>query len=296
MNKVLVLVGPTASGKSALAVELARKLNGEIISADSRQVYKGLDIGTGKITAREMKKIPHHLLDVVSAKKTFTANDFLRHGRRAIASIHKKGKLPIIVGGTGFYIDALLGKVQLADVPPNPKLRAELSNMTAWELYSLLREKDPLRAETIDQNNPVRLIRALEIAAAPPSKKETPAPNYDELWLGLNPDRSLLRKKIHERLLKRMRAGMLTEARKLHDKGLTFARMEDLGLEYRHLAQYLQKKISKQDMLEQLEAKIWQYAKRQMTYWNRNKSIAWFPSVEDEGLWALARHFAGKNQ
>lgn len=276
--KVLVIVGPTASGKSALAVRLAKDLDGEVISADSRQVYKGLDIGTGKITKREMKRVPHYLLDVASPKTTFTANDFIRHGQKAISKIWKKNKLPIIVGGTGFYIDALLGRVELADVPPNPKLRAKLSKMTAWELYSILKEKDPLRAETIDKNNPVRLIRAIEIAAAPKKKPPTKPIIAEEEWIGINPPRNELREKIHARLVSRMRQGMLKEAKALRARGMSYKRMEDLGLEYRYLALYLQGKISKDEMLTQLEAKIWQYAKRQMTYWRRNKEIQWFES------------------
>src|SRR6185503_17927169 len=153
-QKVLVIVGPTSSGKSALAVRLAKRLNGEVISADSRQIYKGLNIGTGKITMREMNGVRHLLLDVSSPKKVFTANDYVRLGRQAIQDISLRGKLPIICGGTGFYIDALLGRVLLADVPPNKKLRSRLSKLSVRKLHAMLQKKDVLRAKTIDRNNP----------------------------------------------------------------------------------------------------------------------------------------------
>lgn len=282
MQKVLVLVGPTASGKSALAVELARKLNGEVISADSRQVYKGLTIGTGKITKKEMKGVPHHLVDVVSPKKIFTANDFLKRSKQAIEKISKKGKLPIICGGTGFYIDTLLGKIDLADVEPNSALRKRLRGKNAAELFKMLQKKDARRAKNMnesDRQNPVRLIRALEIAG---TQKRSSTPNeYDSLWIGIAPEAKVLHTKIHKRLLARMKIGMVKEAQKLHKAGLSWKRMEELGLEYRFLALYLQKRLSKEEMLEQLENKIWQYSKRQMTYWRRNKEIKWYRSAND---------------
>jgi tRNA dimethylallyltransferase len=281
MQKVLVIVGPTASGKSALGVALAHKLNGEIVSADSRQVYKGLNIGTGKITKREMEGVPHHLLDVASPKKTFTASDFLKRGRAAIDDISKRGKLPIIVGGTGFYIDSLVGRIALPDVPPNRALRSRLSKKTAKQLYALLQKKDPARAKTMDtpseSNNKVRLIRALEIATALgtiPIIKDRPL--YDVLWIGISPSDKVLRKNITIRLFARIRLGMISEAMKLHAAGLTYKRMIELGLEYRSLARLLQKKISMAELKTELQSDIWRYARKQIGYWKRNKDIEWF--------------------
>ncbi len=284
MQKMLVIVGPTASGKSALAVALAKKLSGEVISADSRQVYKGLDIGTGKVTKKEMRGIPHHLLDVTSAKKTFTANDFARLSRKAVSAIEKKGKLPIVCGGTGFYIDALLGRIELADVAPDKKLRNKLKNKSATELYKMLLKADMRRAGKMndsDKKNPVRLIRALEIAANPKKVISHQSNQFDTLWIGILPDTKILRQKIHKRLLARMKIGMVKEAENLHKAGLSWKRMEELGLEYRYLALYLQKKLTKEQMLEQLENKIWQYSKRQMTYWKRNNDIQWFKGPDE---------------
>jgi tRNA dimethylallyltransferase len=279
-QKVIVIVGPTASGKSALAVSLARKLNGEVISADSRQVYTGLDIGTGTITHDEMKGITHHLLDVQSPKKVFTANDYVRHGRDAIDDILSRGKVPIICGGTGFYIDVLLGRVVLPNVPANLKLRTHLRTKSTAQLFSILKKLDPKRATAIDAKNPVRLIRAIEIAKAlgkVPSLQSNPLP-YEIRWIGIKPDSSSLRKKIRERLLARMKEGMVAEAKKLHSAGLSYTRMTELGLEYRYLALYLQKKISKRELLAELENRIWDYAGRQMTYWKKNQEITWFAS------------------
>ncbi|MBI5469926.1 tRNA (adenosine(37)-N6)-dimethylallyltransferase MiaA [Candidatus Kaiserbacteria bacterium] len=278
-QKVIVVVGPTASGKSALAVELAQRFNGEVISADSRQVYKGLDIGSGKITKREMKGIPHHLLDVANPKKTFTAHDFKIHATRTAVQIVCRDKLPIICGGTGFYIDVLLGRINLPDVPADRRLRARLEKKSVTELFVMLKKLDPARAKKIDSVNKVRLVRAIEIAKALPHIKPNVSlrtPKFDVLWIGLRPDKNTMRKKINARLLARIRQGMMHEAQKLHAGGLSWKRMESLGLEYRYLALHLQKKLSKDEMLKQLETKIWQYAKRQLTYWKRNKDIHWF--------------------
>jgi tRNA dimethylallyltransferase len=276
-QKVIVIVGPTASGKSAYAVKLAKKIGGEVISADSRQVYKGLDIGTGKITKKEMQGVPHHLLDVVSPKKVFTAQQFTEAGRTAIDDILKRGKTPIICGGTGFYIDALLGRVPLPNVPPNPKLRAQLEKKSVEKLYKMLQELDPRRAKKIDAQNPVRLVRAIEIAKAlgkVPVPKPVKLPFAVE-WIGLNPGDEILRKKINTRLHERMKAGMVHEAKKLKAGGLSYKRMHELGLEYRNLSLFLQNKITKEEMLTRLEFGIWDYARRQIRYWKRNSEIEW---------------------
>ncbi len=275
--RILVIVGPTASGKSALAVRLARKLDGEVISADSRQVYKGLDIGTGKITKKEMRGIPHHMMDIVNPSSVFTAHDFIVHGRKAIEDILARGKVPIICGGTGFYIDALLGHITLPDVPANPTLRKRLSQKSPRQLFTILKKLDLKRAKSIDAHNPVRLIRAIEIAKTlgkVPVRKQTPLP-YRLEWLGIKLNDATLRKRIHKRLLARMKEGMLREAKRLHREGLSYKRMSELGLEYRYLADFLQKKIDKTELLRKIEQGNIEYTKRQMTYWRRNKEIKW---------------------
>ena len=278
-KKILVIVGPTASGKSDLAVRLARKLKGEIISADSRQVYKGLDVGSGKITRDEMKGVPHHLIDVADPKKTFTAAQFKKMAEEELRYIEGRGRLPIVVGGTGFYIDALTGAARLPEVPPNKKLREKLSTKTNDALFRELAKKDPRRAKTIDPNNKVRLIRALEIVAAlgkVPVEKSVADARFQ--FIGLNPPDLDLR--IRKRLRKRLPA-MIEEAKRLRKHGLSYKRMEELGLEYRYLARHLKGKMSKEEMVAQLETAIRHYAKRQMTWFKRNKKITWYESADD---------------
>ena len=277
-QKILVIVGPTSSGKSALAVELARRFNGEVISADSRQVYRGLDLGTGKITRAEMKGVRHHLLDVASPKKIFTAHDFVAHAERAIADIARRGKLPIIAGGTGFYIDALIGRIALADVVANKHLRATLEKKTPAQLLAMLKRKDPLRAKTIEPHNKRRIIRALEIVAAlghVPKNTDIRCP-YLPLWIGIAMSLGTLERKIHARLLARMKQGMVAETHRLHAAGFSYKRMEQLGLEYRALSHLLQGKTTREEMFESLYRDIRRYAKRQLVYWKRNAEIRWF--------------------
>ncbi|MBP9757624.1 MAG: tRNA (adenosine(37)-N6)-dimethylallyltransferase MiaA [Candidatus Pacebacteria bacterium] len=281
--KAVVIVGPTASGKSALAIRLAKKFNGEVVSADSRQVYKGLNVGTGKVTKKEMWGVPHHLLDVVSPKKTFSAGDFVRLARYAIVDITKRGKLPIVVGGTGFYIDALFGRIELPEVPPNPALRRKLEGKSAAQLFALLKKKDPKRARAMDtpseRNNAVRLIRAIEIASASKPKNVPEfdsSTSYDALWVGVSPSATVLEKKIKVRLLARMKAGMVAEARKLKREGVSYKRMRELGLEYRSLADLLENRITKDEFITTLLSEIRRYARKQTGYWNRNRDIEWF--------------------
>jgi tRNA dimethylallyltransferase len=280
MQKIIVIVGSTASGKSDFAVWLAREVGGEIISADSRQIYRELNIGTGKITKHEMRDVPHHLLDVASPKRTLTAHDFARLGRKTIQDIIQRGKIPIIVGGTGFYIDALVGRVSLPAVPRDKKLRARLNKKTPAQLFALLKRRDPKRASDIknknELNNKHRLIRAIEIAYDNRTLSYMRVHIYSVLWIGIKPDIQELKKQIRKRLITRLQKGMIAEARRLHAGGLSYKRMDELGLEYRYLALYLQKKISKEELVKQLSTKIWQYARRQMTYWRRNKNIKWF--------------------
>lgn len=291
-QKIVVIVGPTCSGKTALSIRLAKSFNGEVISADSRQVYRGLNIGTGKVTKKEIAGVPHHLLDVASPKRVYTAHDFTHDGRKAIDRIVKREKLPIVAGGTGFYIDALVGSISLPNVPPNPVLRKKLEKKTAEQLFKLLERKDSVRALSIDKDNPVRLIRALEIAEAlgknPPSVSE---PIYDILWIGIAPKKEILKKKINERLLARMKQGMIREGTSLRKSGLSHKRMEALGLEYRYLSRLLRKTITKKEFLTELEQEINHFTKRQMTYWKRNKKITWFDPKDMKEIEATVKIF-----
>ena len=284
-KKIIVIVGPTASGKSNLSVTLAREIGGEIISADSRQVYKELTIGTGKITKKEMRGVSHHLLDIVSLRQLtlrgaqgFTAAQFKSLAEKKIEEITRRRKVPIVVGGTGFYIDTLLGTVSLPHVPPNLKLRKSLGNKSPESLFVMLKKLDSRRARNIDKKNKVRLIRAIEIAKAlgkvPKPKKR--APVYDVLKIGFAPDNTTLKQNISIRLFARIKEGMIGEAKKLHQKGLSWKRMEELGLEYRYLAQFLQGKARKEELVEKLTTEIWRYAKRQRRWFKRDTEILWY--------------------
>lgn len=269
-DKIIVVCGPTATGKSDKAVELALEHTGEIISADSRQVYKGLDIGSGKITQEEMKGVPHYLLDVADPKEIFSVEDFVKLGEQAISKILKKGKLPIICGGTGFYIDALIYGTQFPAVPANTTLRKELEKYSLEELQTRLQELDSDRYAVLDINNPVRLIRAIEIATALGKVPQIQQENkYNVEFIYLDFPKEVLVKRIATRLYKRLEIGMLGEARKLNKEGLSFDRMKQLGLEYRYMAMHLLGEISYEEMCNFIIVKSTQYAKRQRLWFKR---------------------------
>lgn len=274
--RILVILGPTASGKSDIAVALAKKLGGEVVSADSRQVYKGLNLGTGKITKKEMRGVAHHLLDVVSPRKAFSADEFQKRAYEAIDDILKRGKLPILCGGTGFYIKSVVDGLIFPEAKVDKVLRAQLTKMDTTSLHKILTKIDPKRASHIDFRNKARIIRAIEIAKAfgkvPKIKMR---PRYKALQIGIRWSDERTRERIAERLEKRLKKGMLKEAEELHKKGLSWKRMESLGLEYRYMAYYLWKKISYDEMVRQINTVSRQYAKRQMTWFKRDKRIVW---------------------
>jgi len=284
-NKIIVILGPTASGKSALAVKFAKKFNGEVISADSRQVYKGLNIGTGKITKEEMLNIPHHMLDVLSPKKVFTAAEFKNKTDKIIQDILSRDKVPILCGGTGFYIQAIVDNVEFPNVLPNPVLRKKLSPLGVETLFAKLKKLDSERAKTSDRYNKVRLIRAIEIATVLGKvPKVISNPQFETLQIGIKTDEKELKKKIHARLVTRLQQGMITEVRNLHKNGLSWKRLHELGLEYRYISNYLQSKSSKDEMFKKLETAIWHFARRQMTWFKRDKRIKWFIISERKQL------------
>lgn len=269
--KILVIVGGTATGKSELAIKLALKLGGEVISADSRQVYKGLDVGTGKISQKDMRGIPHYLIDIVSPKKKFTVVDFKKLADKKIKEIIKKGKLPIICGGTGFYIDAVTKGVVLPEVPPNNKLRKELEGKTTEELVLTLQKFDTTRAQNIDTKNRVRLIRAIEIAKAlgkvPAIVEEKP--EYKFIKIGLMLPEELFQKKVKTRVRGMFKAGLLKEIETLKKSGVSEKRLEEFGFEYNNPTE------------ESVIKETLRYAKRQMTWFKRDKEIYWLNTSKD---------------
>lgn len=300
-QKIIVVLGPTASGKSDLAVVLALKYNGEIISADSRQIYKEMNIGTGKITpdtknssnfsTGQVKKkyvfthkgIPHYMLDIANPNTRFSVAHFQKQAKTAIEKILAEGKTPIICGGTGLYIDAVIDNQIFPDVKPNFKLRKKLEKLTTKELFTKLKKLDPNRAKSIDKHNPRRLIRALEIVMI--SKKHVPKiqkhRDYNVLKLGVKREQKQLNKLIWKRLIKRLNTGMISEVKKLRKSGVSFKRLYDFGLEYRWIGLYLQKKITKEQMIQGLYKAICDFSKRQMTWFKRDKEIKWVKNVAD---------------
>lgn len=275
--QIIVILGPNASGKSDLGVEMAKKIGGEIISADSRQVYRGMDIGSGKITKKEMKRIPHYLLDVVSPKTEFNVTHFKKLAEEKIKEIIKRGKIPMVVGGTGFWIDALVFNYNLPAVGPDKKLRAKLEKLSNAELFKKLQKLDLVRAKSIDKNNKRRLVRALEIVTV--SKKPVSPlknnPAYDILFIGIKRSKEDSETRIYKRLKTRLEEGMVEEIKNLHDSGVSWKRLDDFGLEYRYISRYLHKQLSYEEMTEELFRAIKKYWKRQLTWFKRNKKIHW---------------------
>jgi len=285
-EKVVVIVGPTASSKSDIAVSLAQKYKGEIVSADSRQMYKRLNIATGKITREEMKGIPHYLLDIAEPEEPISVADYKIKADNAIDKILKSGKIPFLVGGTGFYVQAVVDRLVLPEVPPNQDLRKVLSKKSPSELFKILYALDPRRAKSIDAHNLVRLIRAIEIAkslgSVPDLRRDSS--NKEFLLLGLEPEPEEVKDRIHNRTLVRLKRGMIAEAERLYRDGLSYKRMDELGLEYKILAKFLKKEIGRDELIKQIDSEDWQYAKRQMTWFKKDNRIKWFHPMNVEEI------------
>lgn len=277
---LIAVVGTNASGKSGLSVELARRYSGEIVSADSRQVFKGLDLGSGKITAEEMQGVPHHLLDICEPGEFFSMADFQRRAYTAIEQIRTRGNLPFIVGGTGLYVDSVADGYVLSDCPPDLAYRAELEKLETPALYAMLAGQAP--DTQVDPCNRNRVMRALERLKAGDYHEGRRQPRYDVLRLGVTWDRDALARRIDERLARRLEEGMIGEVRGLLEAGVSAEFLLGLGLEYRTICQYLLGEIATQEeMTEQLAAAIKKFAKRQMTWFRRNPDIVWLNMTGD---------------
>ncbi len=290
--KVLVIVGPTSSGKTSLAIQLAKEFSGEVISADSRQVYQGLDLCSGKVTEDEMEGVPHHLLNVAAPTTTYTVSDFVQDAGAAVAAVTERTALPILAGGTFFYIDTFLGKMSAPAVPPNPALRVQLENKPLAELTDILNQLDPARTEAIDQKNPRRLIRAIEIATelghVPLTVQTNP---YDTLTIGIQVPTDALRHNIHLRLHERLQAGMVAEVEHLLASGVSHERLEALGLESRYISRFLSGELDYEVAIHELEIKIHQFAKRQKTWLKRDSSTHWVDKDDTDTISRLVHTF-----
>jgi tRNA dimethylallyltransferase len=295
-RNLLVVLGPTASGKTGLAVRLAGRIGGEIISADSRQVYRGMDLGTGKDLTeygRDGDPVPIHLIDICDPEEEFNVFAFQGHFYRSMTEILARGRVPLLAGGTGLYLDAVLRGYRMAAVPENPELRERLATEPMESLRRRLLSSCPDAHNTTDLLEPERLIRAIEIAEysrAHPRKTETPI-TVSPLVIGIRCERSELRQKITHRLQSRLDLGMIDEVRSLHDRGIAWERLESFGLEYRYLSLYLQRKTTREEMFKTLNTRIHQFAKRQETWFRRMERdgvrIHWIEGADEEAALAL---------
>jgi tRNA dimethylallyltransferase len=294
-KKVLVITGPTATGKTDLAIKLAKKYNGELIACDSRQVYKGLDLGTGKLPSADVRYekkegfwlidgIKVWLYDIASPQKRYSLTRYVKDTEKVIKSILNEDRLPIIVGGTGLYLNALLYGLEESNIPINSFLRKELEKKDLLELQGRLKNLSPdifHNLNNSERNNSRRLIRHIEkLTNSPKATNESQkslVSDFDILIIGLTAKKEFLDKRIDIRLEKRFKQGMIKEVEKLKEQGLTFKRMRELGLEYRVLADFLKGKFkTQQELIINLKEKNRQYAKRQMTWFKKQKDIHWF--------------------
>ena len=282
LPKLVVVLGTTACGKSGLGVELAKRFGGEIVSADSRQVYTGLDLGTGKVTQEEMDGVPHHMLDVVAPNQPYSVADFQAGAYAAIDDIIARGKVPFLVGGSGLYVRAVTEGFAFTDATPDPALRAELEGKTAAELYAILREKTGVTLANGEENNHQRLVRSVEKALADGWEAPQAQPRYRCLLLGVNFPRDKVCQRIDDRLQTRIDAGMIEEVAGLREAGATDEFLEGLGLEYRYILRYLKGEIPSLEALkDELGRAIKRFAKRQVQWFNRDRDVLWLDMEGD---------------
>lgn len=295
-NKVIVVLGTTASGKTGLGIDLARAFNGEVVSADSRQVYRGLDIGTGKDLPDYEKggaKVRYHLIDIADPQERFSLAHFQQAAFAALDDILAREKLPIIVGGTGQYLEAVVDNYALSEIKPNEAFRQELEKKDIDELYEMILSRNKVFAQKInasDRKNKRRLIRYVEVLNASGGRfeplKRPRESKYEFLLLGLTWPKEILAERIDKRLKERLdKEGMVEEVQELNRAGLSFERLEEFGLEYRYIAQYLKDELEYDEMVEKLGREIKKFAKRQMTWYRRwektGRKIIWVSSQEE---------------
>ena len=283
--KVIVICGPTASGKTALSIELAKKINGEIISSDSMQIYKDMDIGTAKPTKEEMQGIKHYLLDFVEPSRRYSVADFKKDAEKAIEDILEKGKVPIVVGGTGLYVDSLIYGIEYQDIKFDEQYRKELENRAEQEglesLYNEAKQIDPQAMEKISANDHKRLLRVLEIYKATGKNKTEQeiesrknGIKYDYKVFAINMDREKLYERINKRVDIMIEQGLIQEVQDLLKKYEEFpTAMQGLG--YKEVVEYLQGNISKEEMIDKVKMETRRYAKRQITWFKKNKQTIW---------------------
>ena len=281
-NKLVVILGTNASGKSGLGIELALKYGAEIVSADSRQVFRGLDLGSGKVTQEEMKGVPHFLLDVAEPGDFFSLKDYQALAYEAIDGIFARGKQPFLVGGTGLYVNAIVDGYELTDAPVDTELRARVEAMSIEELRLLMTEKLQNIPDNLDMNNKRRLERAAEkVLMGKPLNRES-IKKYDTLCLGVTWDREVLYKRIEERLDRRLNEGMIEEVEGLIARGVSDDFLYRLGLEYRYILMYLRGRFKdREEFRAKLFMEIRHLAKEQMTWFRKRNDVFWLDMTGD---------------
>lgn len=295
-NKVICIVGPTASGKTALSIALAKHLCGEVISCDSMQIYRGMDIGTAKPTADEMQDVPHHMLSVIDPSESYSAARYVKDAGKIADDIISRGKTPIIVGGTGLYVDSLINGTEFAELEEDEAYRKELFSLYeergAQFIHGMLRRVDPERAAQIHENNVKRVIRALEVYKATGKTitehdEETRAKpaKYDAVYIGLMyEDREKLYKRINLRVDKMIEEGLLSEVKGILRCGVPPSATSMQAIGYKELVAYFEGKCSLDEAVENIKQASRRYAKRQMTWFKRNKQIKWIAVDKSENL------------
>ncbi len=301
LPKIIVLLGPTASGKTDLGIALAKKFNGEIVSADSRQVYKSMSVGTGKPVGEWVEGIymvegvPHHIMDIVEPDADFTLAHFKKMAEDQIDNILKRGRLPIVVGGTGLYIWSIVDNLDMPAVAPDLELRAELEKKTPEERVKILTEKDPETAQKIDLKNPRRVLRALEVAldsgkSFVEQRKQAP-PLYDALQIGLDWPREELYERIERRIGGQIKDGWTEETKKLSDAGFDWKLPSMSGIGYKQLGEYLRNERTLESAVAEIKQKTRNYAKRQLTWFKRDKRIEWIEKTDVAEAGKLVQEF-----
>lgn len=285
-QNLIVIGGPTSSGKSGLAMKIAPKFKGEIIIADSRQIYAGLNIGTSKPTPEDQKLVPHHLVDIRQPEKQFSVGNYKKLATKVISEIHRRNKIPFLVGGTGLYIDSIVEGLGIPEVSPNQELRNELEKKSLKDLIAKLKKLDPEFAKQVDQQNRRRLIRALEVCRETGKKfselrrkKEVP---YDILYLAIDWPRKELYERIDDTIDEMIKNGLEEEISNLLEQGVSPQWLLNLGLEYRFITPLVQKKATRAEAVQKLKYASHQFAKRQLTWFRKNKKIRWLKPAEAE--------------
>ena len=298
MTKVIIIVGPTAVGKTALSIEMAKKFNGEIISADSVQIYKGLNVGSAKVTTEEAEGIVHHMIDIIEPTATFSTGEYSTLAKKAIEKISQKGKTPIIVGGTGLYVNSILfdlGSTCGRDEDYRNHLMEIVNTEGKEKLHKMLEEVDPESARELHINQLDRVIRALEIyhitGIKKSENKNSTKPNYDYILIGLTDERDILYNRINQRVDKMMNNGLLDEVQGLINNGLTLKHQSMQGIGYKETYAYLTGSCSKEEFLDKLKQNSRNYAKRQFTFFKKMPGIIWKKYAEKEEIFKLVGDF-----